>query len=140
MYLRRVVIKNFRSIEKVDITINEGKNIIVGKNNSGKSNIIKAIDLVLGESNPAYEKNENITEKDFFTYKIKSETGEEVVITNDIFVYCELQRGKTEDILYDTMRDCSGFYKYLRPINKDAIKNYFENEFLIDPEELRPNL
>ncbi|WP_422448088.1 AAA family ATPase [Thermoanaerobacterium sp. DL9XJH110] len=137
MYLHRVVIKNFRSIEETDITFSKGKNIIVGKNNCGKSNIIKAIDLVLGESNPAYGKNENITEKDFFTYKIKSETAEEVVITNDIFIYCELRRSEREDIPYDTMLDCTGFYKYLRPINKDAIENYFESEFLINPDELR---
>jgi len=49
MYLHRVIIKNFRSIEYIDITFAKGKNIIVGKNNCGKSNIIKAIDLVLGE-------------------------------------------------------------------------------------------
>jgi putative ATP-dependent endonuclease of OLD family len=42
------------------------KNIIVGKNNAGKSNIIKAIDLVLGESSPTWHKSENITVNDFF--------------------------------------------------------------------------
>ncbi len=137
MYLHRVIIKNFRSIEYVDITFAKGKNIIVGKNNCGKSNIIKAIDLVLGESNPAYVKNENITEKDFFTYKIKSETAEEVVVANDIFIYCELRRDEEEPIPYDLMRECSGFYKYSQSIDKDAIKNCFENEFLINPDELR---
>lgn len=137
MYLHRVIIKNFRSIEYIDITFAKGKNIIVGKNNCGKSNIIKAIDLVLGESNPAYVKNENITEKDFFTYKIKDETKEEIVVTNDIFIYCELRRDEGEDIPYDMMLECSGFYKYSRSIDKDAIKNCFENEFLINPDELR---
>ncbi|WP_271628843.1 ATP-dependent nuclease [Caldicellulosiruptor sp. DIB 104C] len=137
MYLHRVIIKNFRSIEYIDITFAKGKNIIVGKNNCGKSNIIKAIDLVLGESNPAYVKNENITEKDFFTYKIKDETKEEIVVTNDIFIYCELRRDEGEDIPYDMMLECSGFYKYSRSIDKDAIKSCFENEFLINPDELR---
>ncbi|MCF6096044.1 ATP-dependent endonuclease [Thermovorax subterraneus] len=137
MYLHRVIIKNFRSIEYIDITFAKGKNIIVRKNNCGKSNIIKAVDLVLGESNPAYVKNENITEKDFFTYKIKDETKEEIVVTNDIFIYCELRRDEGEDIPYDMMLKCSGFYKYSRSIYKDAIKNCFENEFLIDPDELR---
>ncbi|HHY76910.1 MAG TPA: AAA family ATPase [Clostridiales bacterium] len=137
MYLHRVIIKNFRSIEYVDITFAKGKNIIVGKNNCGKSNIIKAIDLVLGESNPAYVKNENITERDFFTYKIRDGVKEEIVITNDIFIYCELRRDEGEDIPYDMMLECSGFYKYSRSIDKDAIKNCFENEFLINPDELR---
>ena len=92
MYLHRINIKNYRSIEYVDITFAKGKNIIVGKNNCGKSNIIKAIDLVLGESNPSYQKYENVTEKDFFTYKIKNGTKEEIVVTDDIFIYCELRR------------------------------------------------
>jgi len=129
VYLHRVIIKNFRSIEYVDITFAKGKNIIVGKNNCGKSNIIKAIDLVLGESNPAYVKNENITEKDFFTYKIKDETKEEIVVTNDIFIYCELRRDEGEDIPYDMMLECSGFYKYSRSIDKDAIKIVLKMNF-----------
>ena len=66
MYLHRIIIKNYRSIEYVDITFAKGKNIIVGKNNCGKSNIIKAIDLVLGESNPSYQKYENVTERFFY--------------------------------------------------------------------------
>jgi AAA15 family ATPase/GTPase len=37
---------------------------MVGKDNSGKSNIIKTIDLLLGESSPTYHKSENITEND----------------------------------------------------------------------------
>ena|GEM_PF-1022340 len=136
MYLRRVIIKNFRSIKDIDITFDKGKNIIIGKNNCGKSNIIKAIDLVLGENNPAYEKNENITEKDFFTYKITGENEEKVVIADEIFIYCELQRDDGEDIPYDAMSECSGFYKYLYLVEKEAIDNCFENEFLINPDEL----
>ena len=42
------------------------KNIIIGKNNSGKSNIMRAIDLMLGEKSPTYVNSENITEDDFF--------------------------------------------------------------------------
>lgn len=50
MYISRVVIKNYRSIKDLVLNFNPGKNIIVGKNNSGKSNIIKAIDIVLGDT------------------------------------------------------------------------------------------
>jgi putative ATP-dependent endonuclease of OLD family len=65
MYLSRVFIKNYRSIKKVDISFKRGKNVIVGRNNSGKSNIVKAIDIVLGEKSPDWDKSENITEMIF---------------------------------------------------------------------------
>ena len=64
MLLSEVYIKNYRSIE--ELTLKLGKcSIIVGKNNSGKSNILKAIDLVLGEKyikltkNDFYNRDEN---------------------------------------------------------------------------------
>lgn len=65
MFISELFIKNFRSIERGKINFNPGKNVLVGKNNSGKSNIVKALDLVLGEKNPVYQ---DVNEKDFFTY------------------------------------------------------------------------
>ncbi|MCX9010168.1 MAG: AAA family ATPase, partial [Candidatus Methanoperedens sp.] len=81
-------IENYRSIKKLDLKFGRGKNIIVGKNNSGKSNIIRAIDLILGEKTPTWEKSENITDNDFF----KGETG------NDIFIWCELIKENGESL------------------------------------------
>jgi AAA15 family ATPase/GTPase len=49
MYISKISIKNFRSIKQTEFTLIKGKNVIIGKNNSGKSNILKAIDLVLGK-------------------------------------------------------------------------------------------
>ena len=60
MYISKVKIKNYRSIKDLTINFNPSKNIIVGKNNSGKSNIIKAINIVLGENSPTYEKYNKI--------------------------------------------------------------------------------
>ena len=37
MYVSRLVIRNYRSIKHIDISLDKGMNIIVGKNNSGKS-------------------------------------------------------------------------------------------------------
>jgi predicted ATP-dependent endonuclease of OLD family len=97
MFLKRLIIRNFRSIEFADIPFDQGMNVIVGKNNSGKSNIIKALDLVLGENTPTYQKNENISENDFFTEKIdKSDT---------IVIWCELHKCHDEDIDWDNVND-----------------------------------
>ena len=51
MGIKRVVIKNFRSIRDLDF---EPKSLctLVGENNSGKSTILRAINLVLGEQWP----------------------------------------------------------------------------------------
>lgn len=102
MYLSRIYIENFRSIKKLDLRFISGKNIIIGRNNAGKSNIIKAIDLVLGENSPDYNKSENITDSDFFTvYGNKS---------SEIIIWCELTRLPHEDLDYDELYKCFGYY------------------------------
>lgn len=104
MYLSRLYIKNYRSISEIDLSFSRWKNIIVGRNNSGKSNIIKALDVVLWENSPTYNKSENITESDFFHGKI----------TEPIYIFCELQSDeefKAED--YKSMyQNCFGFKIY----------------------------
>lgn len=66
MYISKVKIKNYRSIKDLTTNFNPGKNIIVGKNNSGKSNIIKAINIVLGKNSPTYEKYNKINNEIWF--------------------------------------------------------------------------
>ena len=112
MYLSRLYIKNFRSIEDLDLNFSKGKNIIVGRNNAGKSNIIKAIDLVLGENTPTYTKSENITDSDFHTWK--EIHGEEIIehSSDDIYIWCELERDQNEPLDYEEMYRCYGFYVY----------------------------
>jgi len=99
MYLSKLIISNYRSIKELSISFEKGKNIIVGKNNAGKSNIIKAIDLVLGESSPTYHKSENITANDFFNGQSE----------NDIYIFCELTRDLKEDLNYTEINKCYGF-------------------------------
>ena len=47
MYVEKLTIKKFRSIEYLEVKFNKGVNIIVGENNSGKSTIIDAIRICL---------------------------------------------------------------------------------------------
>ena len=46
MKLSRVEIKNFRSIKKVDVHFDPTCRILVGINESGKSNILRALSLL----------------------------------------------------------------------------------------------
>ena len=52
MIITKLKIKNYKSIENMCLEFVKGKNIIVGQNNGGKSNIISAINLVIGEKYP----------------------------------------------------------------------------------------
>ena len=52
MIISQLKINNYKSIKDMCLEFVEGKNIIVGQNNSGKSNIISAINLVIGEKYP----------------------------------------------------------------------------------------
>ncbi len=54
MHLSRLYIKNYRLIKESDLNFGKGKNVLVGRNNAGKSNIIRAINLILGEAVPTY--------------------------------------------------------------------------------------
>jgi len=103
MYLSRLFIRNFRSIKQLDLSFSSGKNILVGRNNSGKSNIIKAINLVLGENSPDYKKSENLTADDFFS---SGKSPEDTII-----IWCELTRRQNEALDFKNLYgSCSGYH------------------------------
>lgn len=112
MYLSRLFIQNFRSIKELDLAFKPGKNVIVGRNNAGKSNIVRALDLVLGESSPTYHKADNITANDFFCWKETVDEQEIIKSANDIFIWCELTREQNEDLNYDEMYKTFGMFIY----------------------------
>ena len=47
MYISKIKIDNFRNFKENEIEFNDGINVIIGHNNAGKSNLIKALGLVL---------------------------------------------------------------------------------------------
>ena len=64
MRATRIVIDQYRSIEHIDLTIPEGKPLVLfGPNNAGKSNIISAISRILGERFAPYVE---MQDSDFF--------------------------------------------------------------------------
>lgn len=67
--INRLIIRNFRSIKNIDIKL-APINSFVGPNNSGKSNIMSALNLILGEIYPSVR---SFDDKDFHKYN-KSET------------------------------------------------------------------
>ncbi|GEP60428.1 ATP-dependent nuclease [Reyranella soli] len=47
MYISRIVIRNFRSFDKLDVSIGSGTTCVIGENNTGKSNFLHAIRLCI---------------------------------------------------------------------------------------------
>lgn len=47
MYISKILIKNFRNFKEKEIDFNDGVNVIIGHNNAGKTNLIKALALVI---------------------------------------------------------------------------------------------
>jgi predicted ATP-dependent endonuclease of OLD family len=103
LYLSRIFIQNYRSISQLDISFSPGKNVLVGKNNAGKSNIIKAIDLVLGEFTPDYKRSNNISLDDFYMVETKR--------SESFIIWCELTRELDESIDFTTLRENNSGYQ-----------------------------
>ena len=47
MYISKIQINNFRNFKQKEIDFNDGINVIIGHNNAGKTNLIKALSLVI---------------------------------------------------------------------------------------------
>mgnify|MGYP002715116269 FL=1 len=50
MYISSIKIKNFRNFDNIDIDFHEGVNVLIGHNNSGKSNLLRALSLIFDDS------------------------------------------------------------------------------------------
>ena len=50
MYIKEIKISNFRNFQEAAVPFHEGINVIIGHNNTGKSNLLRAMGLVLGRS------------------------------------------------------------------------------------------
>lgn len=86
MFLRRIVIENYRNYLHTEIELTEGLNVIVGPNNSGKSNLLNVINFL--SSNSLKEKKfsvDDINKNDLFSNYAKYLTEPpQIKITYDI--------------------------------------------------------
>ena len=91
MKLDRFEIKNFRSIEDIKINIKEknGKKclILVGKNEAGKSNILKAISALFGQYEVSIkDQNKNASDDKYYIRAIfKLEENDFNVLETELF-------------------------------------------------------
>lgn len=50
-YIKKLILKNFKKYADCEVEFSAGLNILVGPNNAGKTTILEAIDILLGERN-----------------------------------------------------------------------------------------
>ncbi|SER63288.1 Predicted ATP-dependent endonuclease of the OLD family, contains P-loop ATPase and TOPRIM domains [Gracilibacillus ureilyticus] len=50
MYISGIEIKNFRSFDNINVEFHEGINVLIGHNNSGKSNLLRALAIIFDSS------------------------------------------------------------------------------------------
>lgn len=136
MYISNVKIRNFRSLKSVDIEFHPGKNVIVGKNNSGKSNIIKALDVVLGEKYPTYY---NVKREDFHATLINGDEKYEDSFT----ILVELKHGSdshdyNKEELLKYRKKC-GVINLNHPIFNEN-SNDIDDDFLYSDEKYNQNV
>ena len=117
MYLKRLKLKNYRQFPDVDISFNEGINVLIGKNSSGKSSILEAIDFLLSKDNGYY------SAEDIVPYSMRNQEAIQARI-DGFFEISELEKESLCAIL-DDPKDCEKIRKshmeliYTKHINKD---------------------
>jgi len=84
MHLSTVEIRNFRSLESLTIDLQPGLNVLVGRNNTGKTNLLQAIRHAIG---PSASRGDALwLERDDFFKASPTDTEERVISINLTFV------------------------------------------------------
>jgi putative ATP-dependent endonuclease of OLD family len=60
MYISRIVIRNFRNLQNIDLEVEDGVTCFIGENNCGKSNLFYALRLVLDGTMSAARRRLNL--------------------------------------------------------------------------------
>lgn len=131
MIIYKVKICNFRNFKDFTFNPKSGLNILIGPNNVGKSNFLKAIDLVLNPYLPWY-RGQMINKYDFHDNNIDKN------IEIEIWLRCAQQ--KCENCLkYKFNEKLCPFIRYTSYLNTNSPeeKLIFANEIAEEPEELK---
>ena len=83
MKLKSTVIKNYRGIKEETLVSFQDFNCIVGKNDVGKSTLLKAIDAFLNENNPNIEDKNVYSDSIFMEINLIFDSASSLIILDD---------------------------------------------------------
>ena len=141
MMIKKLLIKNYKSIEEVVIEMRSDVNIFVGENDSGKSTILEAISIVsTGNLNGrSFEKqikanlfNKNIREKYIASLKSKKQVQSPPVII--IEAYLDMEDAAFTGTNNELREDCAGIRMELAFNSEysEAYKQMLKDEEIYD--------
>lgn len=94
MYIQNIKIKNYRNFADFEMTFKDGLNVIIGSNNSGKTNLLRAIELMADpDSITIHDFNKNTILNNF--EELYKKQAPEIEIEYQI--YHEIYEGNTND-------------------------------------------
>jgi len=98
MHLSTVEIKNFRSLKELKVEFQAGLNVLVGRNNTGKTNLLQAIRHALG---PSASRGDSLwlERDDFYKESAEDETNRTISITLTFARLSEAQRSHFFEIV-----------------------------------------
>lgn len=95
MYISKLHISNYRNFNDIVINFNDGINAIIGHNNAGKSNLIKALSIIF-DSNTKKQLGIDDFNKNLSLEKLKNEPPK-------IMVNVTITQSKDEDLMSDDL-------------------------------------
>ncbi len=138
MYISSVKIKNFRNFDNIDIDFHEGVNVLIGHNNSGKSNLLRALSLIFDGS-----VRKQLSVEDFNNSLTKESLKKEAP---KIVISVHITQSENERLMSDELITVSNWltkleepyeariqYEFFLP--KDKEKNYIDLVKNIDEKE-----
>ncbi|MEK5439342.1 MULTISPECIES: ATP-dependent nuclease [Paenibacillus] len=136
-FISRIKIKNFRNFKDIDILLSH-KQIVIGENNIGKTNLIRALQLILDPR--LSDDDRQLGESDFFNgLENPMENGEEIEIL------IEVQGFETNKTLLAVLSDATVSkapptfrltYRYYPVEREDGTKQYTYNIYQGDDEAI----
>ncbi|MBN2965396.1 AAA family ATPase, partial [Sulfurospirillum sp. T05] len=112
MYIKRVSIKNFRTLLDFEIELDEKFQIIAGANNSGKSNLLRALNIFFNEG---FDEDSCFDKTKDLSYHIEKGTGSSSPTTIEVDLFLkddEIRRIKNLDeyIIENNIIRTRGYY------------------------------
>ncbi|WP_248114662.1 ATP-dependent nuclease [Staphylococcus epidermidis] len=126
MYISGIEIKNFRSFDNINIDFHEGVNVLIGHNNSGKSNLLRALAIIFDRT-----VKKQLSVEDFnnsLTIDSLKKQSPKIVIT------VRIKQSENEDLMTDELITVSNWltkleepyeakiqYEFFLPISEEKI-------------------
>src|SRR5690348_2431346 len=124
MKLQKLTIDQYRSIEHIEINFPENTPVVLfGPNNAGKSNILKALDCIIGEKYASYIE---FDDSDFFNRERESYPNISIKVKFDEVVHSS-RGNSTSKICFTTNYDSGGAIENAYHF-EDGGKMYLKNE------------